>query len=83
MDNTQNNNKATNKPKRYWRGLPELYQSEEFLKQAENEFAEELPLGETSEEGLKTSRRDFLKLMGFSTAAVALASCETPVHRKK
>jgi len=81
MDNTQNNNKATNKPKRYWRGLPELYQSEEFLKQAENEFAEELPLGETSEEGLKTSRRDFLKLMGFSTAAVALASCETPVNR--
>ncbi len=74
-------NSNNNKPKKYWRGLPELYQSEEFLKQHENEFAEELPLGENAGEGLKTSRRDFLKLMGFSTAAVALASCETPVNR--
>lgn len=70
-----------NKPKKYWRGLPELHQSEEFLKQHENEFAEELPIGENSDAGLKTNRRDFLKLMGFSTAAVALASCETPVNR--
>lgn len=70
-----------NKPKKYWRGLPELYQSEEFLQQAQNEFVEELPIGDTSDEGLKTNRRDFLKLMGFSTAAVALASCETPVNR--
>ncbi len=73
-----NNN---NKPKKYWRGLPELYQSEEFLKNAENEFAEELPIGENDSESLKTTRRDFLKLMGFSTAAVALASCEAPVNR--
>ncbi|MEW6774141.1 MAG: TAT-variant-translocated molybdopterin oxidoreductase [Bacteroidota bacterium] len=72
-----NNN---HKPKKYWRGLPELTQSEEFLKQHENEFAEELPLGE-NEESIKTTRRDFLKLMGFSTAAVALASCEAPVNR--
>ncbi len=77
MQNTNNNSK----PKKYWRGLPELHQSEEFLKQSENEFAEELPIGETSQEPLKTTRRDFLKLMGFSTAAVALASCETPVNR--
>ncbi len=73
-----NNN---SKHKKYWRGLPELHQSEEFLKQSENEFAEELPIGESSQETLKTTRRDFLKLMGFSTAAVALASCETPVNR--
>src|ERR1700756_2340167 len=26
-----------------------------------------------------TSRRDFLKVVGFTTAAAALASCETPV----
>lgn len=71
-----NNN---HKPKKYWRGLPELTQSEEFLKQHENEFTEELPLGE-NEESVKTTRRDFLKLMGFSTAAVALASCEAPVN---
>ncbi len=65
--------------KRYWKGLPELYQSEEFIKSAEKEFEEELPLDETSPS--KTTRRDFLKIMGFSTAAVALASCETPVTR--
>lgn len=74
-------NQHNNKPKKYWRGLPELTQSEEFLKQHENEFTEELPIGESNGEGLKTNRRDFLKLMGFSTAAVALASCETPVNR--
>lgn len=74
---TENNNK----PKKYWKGLPELYQSEEFLKQAQNEFAEELPIGENPTEPIKTTRRDFLKLMGFSTAAVAMASCETPVNR--
>ena len=26
-----------------------------------------------------TSRRDFLKFLGFSTAAATLASCETPI----
>ncbi|MCX7727870.1 MAG: TAT-variant-translocated molybdopterin oxidoreductase [Bacteroidia bacterium] len=70
-----------NTPKKYWRGLPELHQSEEFLQQHQNEFAEEIPLDNSKDEGLKTNRRDFLKLMGFSTAAVALASCETPVNR--
>ena len=29
--------------------------------------------------GSSTSRRDFLKLLGFSTAAVTLAACEAPV----
>ena len=28
-----------------------------------------------------TSRRDFLKYIGFSTAAAALAACEGPVHK--
>ena len=28
-----------------------------------------------------TSRRDFLKYVGFSTAAVTLAACEGPVHK--
>ena len=81
MIQNNNTNKGFTKPKKYWKGLPELYQSEEFLKTAENEFAEEWPVDEKNENTLKTNRRDFLKLMGFSTAAVALASCETPVHR--
>ena len=28
-----------------------------------------------------TSRRDFLKFLGFTTAAATLAACETPVTR--
>src|SRR5574343_217520 len=69
--------------KKYWRGLPELNSSPEFLEQAKNEFAEPLPVDEflngDDAKTKGTSRRDFLKVMGFSTAAVALASCEAPV----
>ena len=69
--------------KKYWRGLPELTQSEEFLTQQQNEFAENLPMEEVisnkAEKNEGTSRRDFLKFVGFTTAAAALASCETPV----
>jgi MoCo/4Fe-4S cofactor protein with predicted Tat translocation signal len=71
--------------KKYWKGLPELNNSEDFLQNKNNEFAETLPMedflssDESNSKG--TSRRDFLKVMGFSTAAVALAACETPVNR--
>lgn len=71
--------------KKYWKGLPELTESPEFLERKNNEFAEELPMedflsgAESNTKG--TSRRDFLKVMGFSTAAVALAACETPVNK--
>ncbi len=71
--------------KKYWRGLSELNESPEFLKQHQNEFAEPLPIDEfLNEDEAKsdgTTRRDFLKVMGFSTAAVALAACETPVNK--
>lgn len=69
--------------KKYWRGLPELNQSSEFLAQQQNEFPEELPVeeifGKKAEKNEGTTRRDFLKFVGFTTAAAALASCETPV----
>ncbi len=68
--------------KKYWKGLSELNNSTEFQKNANNEFAEELPLeGLMNEETVSsnTSRRDFLKVMGFTTTAAVLASCETPV----
>lgn len=69
--------------KKYWRGLPELTQSPEFLEQQKNEFAENLPMEEVlankAEKNEGTTRRDFLKFVGFTTAAAALASCETPV----
>ncbi|MBK6521083.1 MAG: TAT-variant-translocated molybdopterin oxidoreductase [Sphingobacteriaceae bacterium] len=71
--------------KKYWKGLPELHNSPEFQEQIKNEFAEPLPIDEflnsDDSESKGTSRRDFLKVMGFSTAAVALAACETPVNR--
>ncbi len=71
--------------KKYWRGLPELHNSPEFQEQSKNEFAQPLPmdefLGSDESSSNGTSRRDFLKVMGFSTAAVALAACETPVNR--
>ncbi len=73
--------------KKYWKGLPELTESPEFTQNKKNEFAEPLPIGDflagkADEDGGKgTSRRDFLKVMGFSTAAVALAACETPVNK--
>ena len=70
---------------KYWRGIEELENTPEFAKHAHNEFPEFLPVKETSDnEGAlngKTKRRDFLKLMGFSLAAVSLASCEAPVRK--
>ena len=74
-----------NKPK-YWRGIEELENTPEFAKHAHNEFPEFLPvLNNKSEEGSSVApvadRRDFLKLMGFSIGAAALASCEAPVRK--
>ncbi|MGB3776534.1 MAG: TAT-variant-translocated molybdopterin oxidoreductase, partial [Leeuwenhoekiella sp.] len=71
--------------KKYWRSVEELKENSsivETLKQ--NEFVEEIPMDEflgdkKSLEGSATSRRDFLKYVGFSTAAATLAACEGPV----
>jgi len=70
---------------KYWKGIEELENTPEFAKHAHNEFPEFLPVNEaqgeeTSGSG-KTHRRDFLKLLGFSVAAVSLASCEAPVRK--
>ena len=50
---------------------------------AQKEFQNEIPvdefLGDENTGSTSTSRRDFLKLLGFSTAAVTLAACEAPV----
>ncbi|MFD3002298.1 TAT-variant-translocated molybdopterin oxidoreductase [Pontibacter toksunensis] len=70
--------------KKYWRGIEELENTPEFAKHAHNEFPEFLPVTESKGEGAssgKTQRRDFLKLLGFSVAAVSLASCEAPVRK--
>lgn len=71
--------------KQYWQNFGELNQSEAFQETAEKEFKEELlPFEDLDDKGLldaKTPRRDFLKYLGFSTAAATLAaSCEMPVR---
>ncbi|WP_250435230.1 TAT-variant-translocated molybdopterin oxidoreductase [Hanstruepera flava] len=71
--------------KKYWKSVEELNENSsivETLKQ--NEFVEEIPTDEflgdkDSLESSKTTRRDFLKYVGFSTAAASLAACEGPV----
>ena len=71
--------------KKYWQNFGELNQSEANKKALKNEFKEEFPFEELANESIfnaKTPRRDFLKYMGFSTAAAAIAaSCEMPVRK--
>lgn len=71
--------------KKYWKGLEELQNDAEFVKQKNNEFQELLPLDEIfhkkSTDPTVTNRRDFLKFMGFGVAAATLASCEAPVQK--
>lgn len=70
---------------KYWQNFGELNHSEASKKASKDEFREELPFEELGNENVfnaKTPRRDFLKYMGFSTAAAAVAaSCEMPVHK--
>ncbi|MEY4892460.1 MAG: hypothetical protein RIQ34_1072 [Bacteroidota bacterium] len=69
---------------KYWQSFGEVKSGEEFRQQQQDEFREELPFEEV-EGGLadaKAPRRDFLKYLGFSTAAATLAaSCEIPVKK--
>jgi MoCo/4Fe-4S cofactor protein with predicted Tat translocation signal len=70
--------------KKYWQSFAERTGSEELKKASQDEFKEELTTGEESKGLLDatTPRRDFLKYVGFSTAAAALAaSCEVPVRK--
>lgn len=71
--------------KKYWKGLEELKNSPEFVKNANNEFAEQVSveafLGDNNlAVNTGTDRRDFLKFLGFSLVAASLAACETPVN---
>jgi molybdopterin-containing oxidoreductase family iron-sulfur binding subunit len=71
--------------KRYWKSEEELKDNSPIVNSLEqNEFVEHIPtdefLGDKNKlETSSTSRRDFLKYVGFSTAAASLAACEGPV----
>lgn len=70
--------------KEYWKGIEQLTNDPDFVKYAEREFPQQLPIKDAygdNSNGLSTNRRDFLKMMGFSVAAVALAACEAPVRK--
>ena len=67
--------------KQYWKGLEQLTNQSEFVKHAEKEFPDYLPINQNKESGGDASRRDFLKMMGFSVAAASLAACEAPVRK--
>jgi MoCo/4Fe-4S cofactor protein with predicted Tat translocation signal len=71
--------------KKYWKSEAELDPNDSIVEALrQNEFVEEIPVGEFlgDKETLSitnTNRRDFLKYVGFSTAAASLAACEGPV----
>ena len=70
--------------KTYWKNIDQLNPDNEVVKKLEqNEFVSKLPedflTDEKTLEESSTSRRDFLKYVGFSTAAATLAACEGPV----
>ena len=75
--------------KKYWQSLDELKETPEFLDAKNNEFAEDVPTSVLGRKSLKEetksddgfSRRDFLKIMGFSVGAATLAACERPVTK--
>jgi len=71
--------------KKYWKSVEELNENSSIVEALQNnEFVEQIPVDEflgdkESLSNSSTSRRDFLKYVGFSTAAASLAACEGPV----
>ena len=69
----------------YWKSVDQLDKNNEVVQKLEqNEFVDQIPvnefLGDEKTMGSSnTNRRDFLKYVGFSTAAATLAACEGPV----
>jgi MoCo/4Fe-4S cofactor protein with predicted Tat translocation signal len=73
--------------KKYWKSVEELNENSSIVEALRNnEFVEAIPTDEflgdaASLSSSSTTRRDFLKYVGFSTAAATLAACEGPVHK--
>ncbi len=60
---------------KHWQNFGELAQSKTFDENGKNEFTEELPFYSDHVGVLESTspRRDFLKYLGFSTAAAVIA----------
>ena len=73
--------------KKYWKSEAELNPNDSIVETLrQNEFVQEIPVDDFlgDKETLaasSTNRRDFLKYVGFSTAAASLAACEGPVTK--
>ncbi len=72
--------------KKYWQSVEELKDSSVVETLRNNEFVQDIPTDEflgdkETLETSSTSRRDFLKYVGFTTAAASLAACEGPVRK--
>ncbi|HET8809087.1 MAG TPA: TAT-variant-translocated molybdopterin oxidoreductase, partial [Flavobacteriaceae bacterium] len=71
--------------KKYWKSVEELKEDSSIVERLQqNEFTDDIPVDEflgnkEALENSSTSRRDFLKYVGFSTVAASLAACEGPV----
>ena len=71
--------------KKYWKSVEELNDNSSIVETLRNnEFVDQIPtdefLGDKNKlSSSSTTRRDFLKYVGFSTAAATLAACEGPV----
>lgn len=73
--------------KKYWKSEAELNPNDSIVETLrQNEFVEEIPVDDflgdkESLSATTTNRRDFLKYVGFSTAAASLAACQGPVRK--
>jgi MoCo/4Fe-4S cofactor protein with predicted Tat translocation signal len=72
--------------KKYWKSVEELDGNSSIVEALRNnEFVEAIPTDEFlgnagALSSTTTTRRDFLKYVGFTTAAATLAACEGPVN---
>ena len=67
----------------YWKNIDQLDSNNQMIKNIhENEFVSKLPVNQNDnidQSDNNHSRRDFLKYLGYSTAAATIAACEGPV----
>ena len=67
----------------YWKNIDQLDSNNQEIKKIyENEFVSKLPVNQDENKDQldnNHTRRDFLKYLGYSTAAATIAACEGPV----